>query len=384
MILEITWKRILAAAGTLAVVSLTIAWSGVVNIGASTGHWAITNWFLHWAMRNSVRTQAALTVDPPAIAQQKELVSAAGHYAVTCALCHGAPGRSPSPVMQASTPAPPDLAETVNTWSDQQLFWIIKNGVKFTPMPAWPALGRDDEIRHMTAFVRRLPDMTAEEYRELAYGSEPIADGGPLRFKETLSNCQRCHADNGRNQQDIPILAGQKSEYLLATLNAFASGTRASGVMSTVAARIDPAIMRALADHYASLPGLVNDSIKTAADDSIKTAADDPIPMPDAAITAPIDPVTADKWAAQIVRNGWPAINLPACSSCHAPGKRPHYPILAGQKPEYLAGRLRRWRGDNNIVDARKSNATMPVIARRIPEQLIEPLARSVAAQEQP
>ena len=96
-----------------------------------------------------------------------------------------------------------------------------------------------------------------------------------------------------------------------------------------------------------------------------------------------IDPATADKWAAQIVRNGLPEVNLPACSNCHASGKRPHYPILAGQKPEYLAGRLRQWRGDDNIVDARKSNATMPVIARRIPEHLIEPLARYIAAQGQ-
>ncbi|MBC6962412.1 MAG: cytochrome c, partial [Nitrosomonas sp.] len=173
MILKITWKRALTAAGALSAVSLAIAWSGVINIGASTGHWAITDWFLHWAMRNSVRTQAALTVDEPAI-DQTNLVSAAGHYAATCALCHGAPGKPPLPVMQASTPAPPDLAETVNTWSDQQLFWIIKHGVKFTPMPAWPALGRDDEIRRMAAFVRRLPDMTAEEYREFAYGSEHI------------------------------------------------------------------------------------------------------------------------------------------------------------------------------------------------------------------
>lgn len=373
MILKITWKRALTAAGALSAVSLAIAWSGVINIGASTGHWAITDWFLHWAMRNSVRTQAALTVDEPAI-DQTNLVSAAGHYAATCALCHGAPGKPPLPVMQASTPAPPDLAETVNTWSDQQLFWIIKHGVKFTPMPAWPALGRDDEIRRMAAFVRRLPDMTAEEYREFAYGSEHIADGGPLQFKETLSDCQRCHADNGRGQGDIPVLAGQKPEYLLAALNAFASGIRASGVMSMAAARIDPAIMRALADHYASLPGL--------SDDRMEAANEDPIPNI-AAITAAVDPATADKWAAQIVRNGLPEVNLPACSSCHAPGKRPHYPILAGQKPEYLAGRLRQWRGDDNIVDARKSNATMPVIARRIPEHLIEPLARYIAAQGQ-
>ena len=51
------------------------------------------------------------------------------------------------------------------------------------------------------------------------------------------------------------------------------------------------------------------------------------------------------------------------------------YPLLTGQKQEYLAARLHLWRGDPNVVDARKTNATMPVIARRIPEHLVEPLA---------
>ena len=55
------------------------------------------------------------------------------------------------------------------------------------------------------------------------------------------------------------------------------------------------------------------------------------------------------------------------------------YPRLAGQKPEYLAARLRQWRGDPTIVEARKREATMPVIARRIPEPLIEPLAEYLA-----
>ena len=43
--------------------------------------------------------------------------------------------------------------------------------------------------------------------------------------------------------------------------------------------------------------------------------------------------------------NGLPEHDLPACAKCHAPGKRPDYPVLAGQKASYLAARLWRWRG---------------------------------------
>ena len=130
--------------------------------------------------------------------------------------------------------------------------------------------------------------------------------------------------------------------------------------MNTAAARIDPAVMRALADHYASLPGLVEPT--TIGTEAATIAAD-----------------ANDASAARIVASGLRAINLPACSKCHAAGKRPDYPRLSGQKPEYLAARLRRWRGDPGVVDARKDPDTMPMIARRIPEAMIEPLARLLA-----
>lgn len=356
MMLKITGKRALVAAAVLFVLGMAIAWSGIINIGASTGHWAITDWFLHWSMRNAVRTYAAATVNEPAT-DATGLVSAAGHYASTCAACHGAPGERPSPVMQSATPNAPDLSVTAKTWSDEQLFWIIKHGVKFTPMPAWPALDRDDEVRRMAAFVRRLPAMTPENYRSLAYGSGRIVGGEPKRLEDVLPDCERCHADDGRDQPDIPVLAGQKPAYLFAALDAYASGRRSSGVMSAAAARIDPAVRRALANHYAALPGLSEHRMTAVA----------------ANLTA------GNRSAERIVANGLPAINLPACSKCHAPGKRPDYPVLAGQKPQYLAARLRQWRGDASIVDARKPNDTMPMIARRIPEDMIDPLAHLLA-----
>jgi cytochrome c553 len=71
------------------------------------------------------------------------------------------------------------------------------------------------------------------------------------------------------------------------------------------------------------------------------------------------------------------AWQLAQAGSCHAPGKP--YPVLAGQSATYIAQRLRNWRGDETVVDARKSQATMPVIARRIPEDMIDPIAAYLA-----
>jgi cytochrome c553 len=90
-------------------------------------------------------------------------------------------------------------------------------------------------------------------------------------------------------------------------------------------------------------------------------------------------PADGDARARTIVERGLPERQLPACASCHAPGKA--QPVLAGQRAGYIAARLRHWRGEKGEIDARQPQDAMPVIARRIPEDMIEPLARYLAGE---
>jgi cytochrome c553 len=88
-----------------------------------------------------------------------------------------------------------------------------------------------------------------------------------------------------------------------------------------------------------------------------------------------------DAAARQIVERGLPDKQLPACRSCHDAAGTKRFPVIDGQRAVYIAERLRHWRGEKEVVDARKDQATMPVIARRIPEDMIEPVARYLAGQ---
>src|SRR5690606_639057 len=187
--------------------------------------------------------------------------------------------------------------------------------------------------------------------------------------------CERCHADDGRGQPDIPVLAGQKTSYLVASLEAFADGRRPSGIMGGAASRVDPALFPALAEHYAGLPRRARP--QDAADSDARGA-------PPGSVRPP-DEDAQPQLAVRVAEEGLPEARLPACLSCHGPGERPpelprDAPVLEGQKAPYLAKRLRGWRGDPKVVEARKSTDTMAMIARRIPEDLIEPLARHFAA----
>jgi len=149
-----------AAAG-----GFVVSASGIVPIKASSGHFAITEWFLQFSKERSVSThtlgEQLSGLDDPAL-----VALGAAHYESGCRPCHGAPGRPQPTVPAAMLPPPPDLTRRVLSWQPEELAYIVKHGIKFTGMPAWPAQQRDDEVRAVVAFLMLLPELDAEKYRD--------------------------------------------------------------------------------------------------------------------------------------------------------------------------------------------------------------------------
>lgn len=350
-------------AGLGAVFGFLLAWVGLVPVAASSGHWPITDWFLHFTMRQSVRT-SALGIEVPALDDPALVLRGAGHYRTGCAPCHGAPGVSRSLVVRHMTPEPPYLPPRIPSWEPNELFWIVKHGVKFTGMPAWPAQGRDDEVWAMVAFLSRLPELDTEEYRRLSLGEgEPSVMGGAraaarLRalggsdgasIDGIVESCARCHGADGagRGVGAFPILAGQTERYLHASLRAYALGERHSGIMQPLVAGLDDTVMRSLARYYAQSP-----------------AISEP-PKSD------IDP-EALKNGATIVAEGIPEQGVPACRHCHGPKETPRnpvYPVLAGQHADYLALQLDLFKTDRR-GGTPYAHIMRTVAARLTPDQI--------------
>ncbi|HMU11302.1 MAG TPA: cytochrome c, partial [Ferruginibacter sp.] len=92
-----------------------------------------------------------------------------GHYSAACQPCHGAPGKNRAPWM-VIYPESPDLTDKVivGNWSDAELYWIIKHGIKNTGMMALGPTHPDEAVWGVTAFVKKLPEMTPEEYQSIA------------------------------------------------------------------------------------------------------------------------------------------------------------------------------------------------------------------------
>lgn len=321
--------------------------AGVIPIKASSGHWPITEWFLKASMSRSVSTHT-IGITVPALDDPRLVLLGAGHYETACRSCHGSPTHHHPRVAAAMTPHPPYLPPRIDHWEPEELFYIVKHGVKFTGMPAWPADHRDDEVWAMTAFLLEFPRLDAESYHQLVFGEgipnpqevapndgvtfEALPDSQPAR-RVIRDNCARCHGHDGlgRGLGAFPKLAGQRREYLTMALEAYADGERASGVMEPIAAALEPGTIEAIADYYSQLPPHPTDASAEATESSdlLSRAA---------------DRNEALERGEFIARHGIARQRIPACSDCHGPAHDHHnaaYPSLDGQYASYLVTQLK-------------------------------------------
>ncbi len=78
-------------------------------------------------------------------------------FGVRCAPCHGADGTSPTDIGRWMYPRAADLGSpSVRAYSDDQLFWIIKHGIRLTGMPGFGKSMPDEQIWHLVNYVRRI------------------------------------------------------------------------------------------------------------------------------------------------------------------------------------------------------------------------------------
>ncbi len=183
--------------------------------------------------------------------------------APACQTCHGAAGEG---IAQAGFPR---LAGLGAPYMQRQLA-AFADGTRVNPvmMPIAKALSVGDRAE-VSAYYAALPAPAAPAAAlPTASASAPSAApvsaslGSTLatrgRWADKLPACEQCHGPGGRGVgPDFPALAGQSATYLASQLTAWKTGARPPGpmgLMAVVAKKLSEAEVRAVADHYASLP----------------------------------------------------------------------------------------------------------------------------------
>jgi len=164
-------------------------YSGYYPMGADVPHNQLTHKLLETLRERSI-ARAARDIEAPADLNTSERLLAGGaDYNDMCAGCHLKPGKTESDFSIGLYPSPPNLTsiaddddgdgdgdgdgDAENDNADiKRNFWVIKHGIKASGMPAWGPTHDDERIWNMAAFLKRLPDLSADQYQILTARGE--------------------------------------------------------------------------------------------------------------------------------------------------------------------------------------------------------------------
>jgi mono/diheme cytochrome c family protein len=163
--------RILALIGALAILfaigAAIFFFAGFYSVAENEDDPAIVAWALAHVRAASVARQATET--PPASFNDPATIKAGARAYATigCVNCHGGPPDADwAKFSEGLKPVPADLKVLAKERTPAELFWAIKNGVKFTGMPSFGLAGAsDDQIWSIVGFIKNLPTISDADYK---------------------------------------------------------------------------------------------------------------------------------------------------------------------------------------------------------------------------
>ena len=156
------------AAGALliAVVAAVLVHMGSFDVAADKPHSQPVFWLMNTVRERSVAIRSADITVPGDLADAKRICSGAAQYDEMCSLCHLAPGMKRTEISRGLYPRAPELRRKSELTPAEQ-FWVVKHGLKMTGMPAWGVTHDDELLWDVVAFLRKLPELTADQYQTL-------------------------------------------------------------------------------------------------------------------------------------------------------------------------------------------------------------------------
>jgi mono/diheme cytochrome c family protein len=120
------------------------------------------------AVRNLSIPSSAKNEKNPYAATVENIKPGLEHFADHCAICHANDGSGNSEIGPNMYPKPPDMRQAqTQDLSDGEIFYIINNGVRLTGMPGWGKSHTAEDTWKLVLFIRRLPQLSAEEKKEM-------------------------------------------------------------------------------------------------------------------------------------------------------------------------------------------------------------------------
>jgi thiosulfate dehydrogenase len=158
---------ILGVIATLAFLALAfyiVVRTGAIPAGADVKPSAFEEWAAGTSLDEALRRDAPKGANPVA-ATDENLIEGVKLFEQHCAICHGtAKGdEGASPLAKGLYLGAPQFAtHGVQDEPEGNIFWEIRNGVRWTGMPAWKAALTDRQIWTVALFLKHMDKLPAD------------------------------------------------------------------------------------------------------------------------------------------------------------------------------------------------------------------------------
>lgn len=158
--------------GVLAVLAV-LATVGVAKLRAGFSArdepWRIEAFFARHVRLLAIPTSAR-ELRNPVPSSIPGLAQGLAHFADHCAICHANDGSGDTTIGRNTYPKSPDMRDrNTQSLTDGELYYIIRNGIRFTAMPAWGEGEdeNDEETWNLVHFIRHLPTLRLDEIEQM-------------------------------------------------------------------------------------------------------------------------------------------------------------------------------------------------------------------------
>jgi mono/diheme cytochrome c family protein len=154
----------LCAIALLAIALASYFGLGFMQVAADAKPSTLETSLMTSAVHASVRRRAPALQTPP-LHSDATLVAGGKLYMNDCVGCHGAPGQPPSDFGASFFPQAPQFAHTGSQYSDAELFWVAKHGIRMSGMYPQASQYSDADLWSLAAFIgqsKNLPPAVAK------------------------------------------------------------------------------------------------------------------------------------------------------------------------------------------------------------------------------
>jgi len=134
-------------------------------------------WERHLAMRavDEYTDRHAGNVNSPVLPSAENLIDGMKIYAANCTGCHGGLDKKPAAQAGSFYPPVPQLVQNPPDDPDSHNYFIIRNGIRYTGMPAWDKILSDQDIWKVTIFLSHMEKLPApaQEFWKTSVGVAP-------------------------------------------------------------------------------------------------------------------------------------------------------------------------------------------------------------------